>query len=178
MGSAADLANIRRPAQAGALLESGTEVASTASKTAAPSDGGPVATKSRKKLLMVLCAGLCALAVGLYMLLGPGAKAEETAAEKPEPGEVLQLEPITMNLADGRLLKVGLAMQLVAEPKEAEVSGSVALDEAISFLGQHTYAQLAVPAGREAAKQELSKRVSKRYHEDVLEIYFTDFVMQ
>lgn len=154
------------------------QVATTTSKAAAASEGSAVAAKSRKRLLTVLIAGGCALLVAWYMLVGPGAKAEEKVAEKPKPGEVVQLEPITMNLADGRLLKVGLAMQLVYEPKEKEVSGSVALDEAISFLGQHTYAQLAVPASREAAKQELSKRVSKRYHGDVLEIYFTDFVMQ
>ena len=154
------------------------EVATTASKATAAPSSSALPTQSRKKLVMLLVAGLCALLVAVYVLIGPGAKAQEKTAEKPTPGEVVQLEPITMNLADGRLLKVGLALQLVAEPKEAEVTGSVALDEAISFLGQHTYAQLAVPATREAAKQELSKRVSKRYHGDVLEIYLTDFVMQ
>lgn len=153
-------------------------MATTANKAAATPDGSAVPTKSRKRLITLVVAALCALLVALYMFIGPGAKAQEKTADKPVPGEVVQLDPITMNLADGRLLKVGLAMQLVAEPKEAEVTGSVALDEAISFLGQHTYAQLAVPATRQAAKQELSKRVSKRYHGDVLEIYFTDFVMQ
>jgi flagellar FliL protein len=153
-------------------------VATTASRAAATPDGSAVPTKSRKRLVTLVVAALCAVLVALYMFVGPGAKAQEKTVEKPVPGEVVQLEPITMNLADGRLLKVGLALQLVAEPKEAEVTGSVALDEAISFLGQHTYAQLAVPATRQAAKQELSKRVSKRYHGDVLEIYLTDFVMQ
>lgn len=153
-------------------------MATTASRAAATPDGSAVPTKSRKRLVTLVVAALCAVLVALYMFVGPGAKAQEKTVEKPVPGEVVQLEPITMNLADGRLLKVGLALQLVAEPKEAEVTGSVALDEAISFLGQHTYAQLAVPATRQAAKQELSKRVSKRYHGDVLEIYLTDFVMQ
>ena len=84
-----------------------------------------------------------------------------------------------MNLADGRLLKVGLALQLPLEPAgKEEVTGSVALDEAISFLGEHTYEQLAVPAARQAVKAELSERVAKRYHDEVLEVYFTEFVMQ
>ncbi len=137
--------------------------------------------KRKKKLVLVLVPLLVALIAGWYLVLGPGS-GNSTAEEKhkePELGEVVALEPITMNLADGRLLKVGLALQLPKEPKsEHEVTGSVALDEAISFLGEHTYAQLAAPAARQEAKKELSHKVAKRYHEEVLEVYFTEFVMQ
>ena len=61
---------------------------------------------------------------------------------------------------------------------EHPVSGSVALDEAISFLGSHTMAQLTPPEARQKAKAELSARVAERYHSEVLEVYFTEFVMQ
>jgi flagellar FliL protein len=138
-----------------------------------PAEGG------RKKIVLIALP-LLALIAGWYFLLGPGGGGASSAAaeEKPKPGAVLELEPITMNLADGRLLKVGLALQQVYEPKEYELTGSKALDEAISYLGAHTYDQLAVPAGREAAKDELSRRVAERYHGDVIEVYFTEFVMQ
>ncbi len=131
--------------------------------------------KSKKKLVLVVAPLLVALVAGWYLVLGPGSgksKAEEKHT-KPELGEVVALEPITMNLADGRLLKVGLALQLPKEPQDPEhpVTGSVALDEAISFLGEHTYAQLAAPAARQEAKKELSHRVAERYHEEVLEVY-------
>ena len=59
-----------------------------------------------------------------------------------------------------------------------ELNGSVALDEAIAYLGEHTYDQLAAPGARQAAKTELSHRVAERYHHDVMEVYFTEFVMQ
>jgi flagellar FliL protein len=139
----------------------------------------PAPTGGRKKILL-LAAPLLALVAGGWFVLGPGAGTGEAVAEAPEPGVVLELEPITMNLADGRLLKVGLALQVVAEPtgSHGEVTGAVALDEAISYLGGHTYDQLVAPATREVAKQELSKRVYERYHHDVLEVYFTEFVMQ
>lgn len=117
-------------------------------------------------------------AAAWYFLMGPGPGAKEPEAKAVVAGEVLALEPITMNLADGRLLKLGLALQLVAEPAEEEVSGSMALDEAISLLGEHTYDQLSASAARDAAKGELSQRVADRYHGDVLEVYFTEFVMQ
>lgn len=137
--------------------------------------------KGGRKKIVVIAVPLVALVAGWYFLMGPGGGTTEAEAEakEPVPGEVLELEPITMNLADGRLLKVGLALQANAEPSsDHEVTGAVALDEAIKFLGEHTYAQLAEPAGRQAAKDELSHRVAERYHHDVLEVYFTEFVMQ
>ncbi len=150
-------------------------------KTApAPAANAAEAPKGKKKLVVIVVPLLLVLVAAWYFVLGPGSGA--AAEEKPEKvklGEVIALEPITMNLADGRLLKVGLALQLPDPPKsDHEVNGSVALDEAITFLGEHTYAQLAQPAARQEAKKELSHRVAERYHEDVLGIYFTEFVMQ
>ena len=155
-------------------------MAKTAAAPAA--DATAEAPKAGKKKLVVIGVPLLlALVAAWYFVLGPGSggsEAEEKPKE-PELGEVVALEPITMNLADGRLLKVGLALQLPLEPAgEEEVTGSVALDEAIAFLGEHTYAQLAAPAARQEVKAELSERVAKRYHEEVLGIYFTEFVMQ
>jgi flagellar FliL protein len=150
-----------------------------AKTAAAPAETADAAKGGRKKLVLMLVPVLLAVVAAWYFVLGPGSSAAEKEPAKPQPGEVVALEPITMNLADGRLLKVGLALQLPLEPaSEHEVSGSVALDEAIAFLGEHTYAQLAAPAARQEAKKELSQRVAERYHSDVLEVYFTEFVMQ
>ncbi len=137
-----------------------------------------------KKLVMVVVPVLLVLVAAWYFVLGPGSG--KSKAEEPKEvalGEVVALDPITMNLADGRLLKVGLALQLPLEPPaggggHGEFSGSIALDEAIAYLGEHTYAQLAAPAARQAVKKELSHRVNERYHSAVLEVYFTEFVMQ
>jgi flagellar FliL protein len=149
-----------------------TKAAEAATDPVAPDSG-------KKKKLVIIAVALVAVAGAWFLLLGPGSGKGEAEAAEPVPGEVVALEPITMNLADGRLLKVGLALQLPLESSgHGELNGSVALDEAISFLGEHTYAQLAVPEGRQKAKAELSKRVYERYHHEVLEVYFTEFVMQ
>ena len=153
-----------------------------ATTAAAPAETADAAKGSTKRLVMIVVPVLLLVVAAWYFVLGPGSGGS-SAEEKPkevELGEVVALEPITMNLADGRLLKVGLALQLPLEPASGhgEVSGSVALDEAIAFLGEHTYDQLAAPAARQEAKKALSKRVSERYHHDVLEVYFTEFVMQ
>jgi flagellar FliL protein len=153
-----------------------------AKTAAAPAETADAAKGGKKKLVVVVVPVLLAVVAAWYFVLGPGSGGS-SAQEKPvEHGEVVALDPITMNLADGRLLKVGLALQLPLEPPagsgHGEFSGSVALDEAIAFLGEHTYDQLAAPAARQAAKKELSHRVNERYHSGVLEVYFTEFVMQ
>lgn len=154
----------------------GKKAVEDAAATEEPAGGG------KKKLLLIGGGAAVALALAWFLLLGPGSGGAAPAeAAEPVAGEVVTLEPMTMNLADGRLLKVGLAIQL-EEAEEAEEgrpwSGAKALDEAISVLGGLTYEQLTAPGGREKAKQELSTRVVERYEHGVMGVLFTEFVMQ
>ena len=147
--------------------------------------------KSRKKLLVIGAVVLVLLAVGAFV--GKGLLSAPSVPE-PDPktvaGSVVTLAPITMNLADGRYLKLTLALQLskAASPVAGGVDGAAgqvptldgakALDAAIGVLGQHTYAQLIAPGGRADAQKALAAQVKKRYNGDVLGVYFTDFLMQ
>lgn len=148
----------------------------TAPAPEAPTAEAAAGGRSRKKLLLAVPVVLAVLAAAWFLLLRPGG-AEEAPAK--EPGEVMELEAITMNLSDGRLLKVGLALQWSKDAGgHGTPSGAAALDEAITFLGAHSMQQLLDPAAREEAKAQLSERVSERYHHEVLEVMFTEFVMQ
>lgn len=144
------------------------------------------ASRSKKKLFLVGAVVLAAL-VGGYVTVSAGGEAEAgQAVEEPQapvPGEVVTLEPITLNLSDGRFLKVGLALQLVEGtpvPGPAEVAGfaAPALDDSISLLGALSYGELVAPGGRDTAKQALSERISARYEGVVMGVYFTELVMQ
>lgn len=146
---------------------------------------GEAGTGKKKKLL----GGLAALALlgGGYVVTSGGGSADaaEPAEEvaEPVPGAVVTLDAITLNLADGRFLKVGIALQLVEgapAPAEADVAGfaAPALDEAISTLGAMSYQDLVAPGGRDAAKAALSTQIAERYEGDVLGVYFTELVMQ
>jgi flagellar protein FliL len=155
--------------------------------------------KSRSNLVpaVIIAIGLVA---GGFLMGGKGsapatvpASADEHVEEpepEPEPGSTMVLDPITLNLADGRYLKVALALVLA---KDAHVGGggghgggevdtaafsAKALDETITVLGARTYPDLRGPDGRAAAKEVLTERIAERYHGDVLEVYFTEFVMQ
>jgi flagellar FliL protein len=104
------------------------------------------------------------------------------ACTPPEPGAVFALEPITLNLSDGRYLKLGLALQLGSEADaaafEAEDHGAPALDVAIGLLGARRYDELIDPVRRDEIKADLARQIAARYEGEVLGLYFTEFVMQ
>ncbi|MFC5997318.1 flagellar basal body-associated protein FliL [Quadrisphaera sp. GCM10027208] len=155
---------------------------STPTATAPDEETGAVTTPNRRRRLVVVggVVLVVVLAAAWWFLLRPSD--EVHAEEAPQPGAVTTLEPITLNLADGRLLKVGLALQLPlsegGDEAEAEVNGAVALDQAITYFSGKTYDELIGTDGRQAAKAELSAQVAERYHGEVLEVYFTQFLMQ
>jgi flagellar protein FliL len=96
---------------------------------------------------------------------------------KPIPGAVVKLDEITINLAGGHFLKLGLSLQATANAGE-DVSGAKALDAAIDLFSNKTIKDLATREGRESAKAALVKRVSELYEGKVYDLYFTDYVMQ
>lgn len=154
-------------------------------------DGSEEPKKSRKKLIIVAAVLLAVLAVGAFvakgLLAGPSAPVPDP---KTVAGSVITLSPITLNLADGRYLKLTLALQLsragspvvgsvdAAAALVPALDGAKALDAAIGVLGQHTYGELIGPGGRERAQKALSAEVKKRYPGEVLGVYFTEFLMQ
>lgn len=145
-------------------------------------------SKGRSKLVPAVVVALLLAGGGYFLTSGSGgdtAAVAGEAVELPAPvlGEVVALEPVTLNLADGRFLKVGLALQLIEGAAAVDAAGvagfaAPALDEAISVLGARSYAELVAPGGRDSVKQALSERVAARYEGDVLGVYFTEFVMQ
>lgn len=151
-------------------------------------EAGESGGKGRSKLVPAVVVVLLLAAGGYFVTSGGGDDAAAVAGEAVEApvpvlGEVVALEPVTLNLADGRFLKVGLALQLVEGAAAVDAAGvagfaAPALDEAISVLGARSYAELVAPGGRDAVKQALSERVAARYEGDVLGVYFTEFVMQ
>jgi flagellar FliL protein len=130
--------------------------------------------KSKKKLLLII--GLVVVLLGggggAYFFLGGGG-----APAAPKAGVVLPLDAININLAEGHYLKVGIALQVIEAPAH-EPDGSQALDLMISKLSNRTVAELSSAKNREKVKAELLKEIEHAYHDDVMDVYFTEFVMQ
>ena len=125
--------------------------------------------KGKLILVLVLVVGV-ALGAAWFFLVRPSGDAE------PKPGEVAPLEAIQVNLSDGHYLRLGLALQLVEGAHE--VDGSMALDAAIEVFSGKEVGDVNRPAEREHLRKELEELLHERYHDEVIDVYFTEFVTQ
>lgn len=125
--------------------------------------------KGKRVVVLVLVVAL-ALGAAWFFLIRPSGDAE------PKPGEVAPLEPIQVNLADGHYLRLGIALQLVEGAHE--IDGSKALDAAIEVFSGRPVGDLNRPAEREHLRHDLEELLHERYHDEVLDVYFTEFVTQ
>ncbi|GGO77947.1 flagellar basal body-associated FliL family protein [Nocardioides deserti] len=124
----------------------------------------------RKKLVLLLVVVLLAAGSAWWFLLRPSGEAE------PEPGEVLVMDPVQVNLADGHYLSIGIALQLVEGAAHAD--GSKALDTTIELFSGREPDELVKVKTRHALKEQLVEELDHRYHGEVLDVYFTQFVTQ
>ncbi len=81
------------------------------------------------------------------------------------------------SLAGGHYLKIHLALQATADAGET-LDGSQALDLTVAQFSNLNLADLASTEGRTKAKEKLLTAVEKAYEDKVMDIYFTEFVMQ
>jgi flagellar FliL protein len=142
----------------------------TKGETAQAAKGG-----GKLKLIIGAVAVLALLGGAYQFVLAP--KSAKAAPPKPTPGAVVKRDAITLNLAGGHFLKLGLSLQASADAGE-DVSGAKALDAAVEEFSGKTVSELSTRAGRDKAKAELVKAVSKLYEDKVYDVYLTDFVMQ
>lgn len=142
-------------------------------------DGAP---KSKKKLIILVAVFAVAGAAYLFVL-----KPKPAAPTEPVPGAVVKLDPLTLNLEGGHYLKLSMALQFTEAASGGggghgggaeEPDGSQALDLAIAQLSNKKIAELNSAAARDKAKAHLLEAVAEAYHHDVMDIYFTEFVMQ
>lgn len=150
----------------------------------------PPPPSSAKKSPMLPAAIVAVAVLGAAFLLRGGNESPATTASADsttsttaahaDPSHVATLEPITLNLADGRFLKVGLALQLAAgtEVEDAAGFGAPALDLAIEQLTGYSSKDLASATGKNEAKDRLSEKLLEIYGGKVTGVYFTQFVMQ
>jgi flagellar FliL protein len=134
----------------------------------APAKGG------KKKMIIILVVVLLAVGAGAYFFLGTSSG----KAAAPEPGVVLTVDPIAVNLAGGGYLKIGIKMQLTADVGEKdEPDTGKATDLIISTFSQAKLAD--VIGARDALKSSLQQKIIKAYGKDVvMGIYYTDYVTQ
>ncbi len=132
----------------------------------------PAARGKKGKILVVLLVLVVAGVATWWFMLRPA-----SADEAPHPGDVVKLDAIQVNLADGHYLRIGVALQATDEVKK-EIEGSKALDATIELFTGQSMDRLAQKPYREGLRTKLVHRLEKAYEGDVMGVYFTDFVTQ
>ena len=154
--------------------------------------------KPGKKKTIIIAAGAALLLAGgtgggVWFMTKDAAAATAVVEEKLVPGAVTPVDAISINLADGRYLKLGIALQGV-QAEEAAAHGASdgpdvnkALDLMITTFSGASMEELSKPEVREQKKLELQEKIIHAYeekaedgttHKTVMGIYFTQFVMQ
>lgn len=136
--------------------------------------------KPKKLVLIVAAVAVLAIAGAAYLfLLKPKGEAGPAAEPAPVAGEVVVIDAVSVNLADGHYLRLGLGLQFIeGAGGHGSLDTSQALDLAIALFSGHTVAEVSDPATRDALKAELVTELSHAYHGDVMDVYLTDFVTQ
>jgi flagellar protein FliL len=130
--------------------------------------------KGKKKLIIIVVLVLVLGGVGYKFTLGKSG----TPVKPPlVAGKVVPLESINLNLAGGHYLKLGLALQATTLAVE-DPDGSKALDIAIDLLSNRSLTDLATTPARNKLQQELVTKVNEAYEDEVMDVYFTEFVTQ
>jgi flagellar FliL protein len=116
----------------------------------------------KKKIVLIAPLVVLVAAAGWFFFLRGGDSAAAEKLPAPEAGEMIEVDPITINLAGGHFLKVGMGLQVVKGAHEAP-SSAKALDLAISQFSGKTIAELSSAEGREKNKAELTARIKLAY---------------
>lgn len=142
--------------------------------TQVPAEEGTEKKGGKKKLLMILVLVLAVAAAAWFFLLKPAG--DEGEAAEPVAGEVVPLEATQINLAGGHYLRVGIALQLVEGAHDLD--GSQAMDAMITVFSNRELREVVDKKNREKLRTELAEMVDHRYHGEVMDVYFTEFVTQ
>ena len=146
-------------------MRTSTEQAEVSGDASPAKQGGG----KRKLIVVALLVVLLAGSAWWFVLRKP-------ADAAPKPGEVVAIDPIQVNLAEGHYLSIGIALQAVDGAEEMD--GSKALDAVIALYSGRSVEELNRPKVRIQLKKELEHELAERYEKEVMAVYLTQFVTQ
>lgn len=135
-------------------------------------DGTDQPKRSGAAKLFAALIVIGAIAAAYYFFFMKPAAAED----QPAKGEVITLESVQVNLAEGHYLKVGVALQMSEDAEETE--GAEAVDAIIDTFSGARMEDVLKPGGREDARKVLIQKIAEVYDGDVIDVFYTDYVAQ
>ncbi|MGE5238716.1 MAG: flagellar basal body-associated protein FliL [Chloroflexota bacterium] len=144
---------------------------------------------SRKKLFIILCAGVSAPLAGgvlgyFHLLVGKGKSAGPGHAEAKMNTKValVALDPFVLNLAEqGKFLKMSVQLEMNDGSYQQTVNVRIPLlrDATRTRVSSKSADSVSSPEGKFQLKDELLLRENQVMGRDVFKnLYFTEFIMQ
>lgn len=161
------------PARVASAKPSAVKTAGKGGAGTTPDEQEAKGKGGKKKLILIVLILVIAGVAGKFLLMPSGPK--KPAA--PKPGPVVQLDEMTVNLAGGHFLRLQVAIETVAGSKPIEENAK-AQQDIITVFSDRKMTDLAGETARNAAKDELVKLLQKDYPKQVMDVYYTAFVMQ
>jgi flagellar basal body-associated protein FliL len=143
-------------------------------------DGAAAAAGGKSKLKLIVVAVLMLVVAGAaakFLLLAPAKSTGPKAAPKPEAGPVMPLDDMTLNLQDNHFLRVSIGLVTIKGSK-AIVDTSEAKQAIVDEYSNKSVVDLTGLKARDRARQELVKQLGKAYPMQIMDVYYTGFVMQ
>lgn len=157
-------------------------VRGTGAPKPAPAPEPPPRRPRRKRAMILAIVAVIALGTagaawagwipGIDGAASPSPAAEPTA----EPGETVDIEPVSLNLADGHYLRIGFTLQLTADA--AEVSDAAVKDIVIDLFSGRSVADINDETTRAELKETLLALLNDAFEGTVMNLYYTDYVTQ
>ena len=184
---------------------SNATVDTTTTETAAPTQSKvgfgvimlPVLLSTVLTLGVVVVGGLYLIRSGKLGAVTQSASAQPAVAPiivvAPPASHVLALEPMIVNLSDAgghSYLRASVSLRIKDEekpekreekrdPKAIDTVSTELRDTTLAVLSRHTSDELLLPDGRKTLKKALEREYKEHNTEiPVLEVYFTDFLVQ
>jgi flagellar FliL protein len=144
----------------------------TATEADAPENAPKKSIFKSKKFIMIVVAVLAVGGIG-YKMFGP------KKVVPPAGGEVVALEPTTLNLRGGHYLKVAISIQLVKGKATAEEFPTAeAAQLLIEEFTDRSASALLSGKKRNALFADLKKEIKSAYDGEVFDVFRTEFVTQ
>jgi len=157
--------------QSGARDAGGSGTNADASGPAKASKGLRARLTSKKFIMAVVL--LLAVAGGAYKFLAP------QPVVPPTGGDVVALDPTTLNLDGGHYLKIAISVQLVKGKASAtDFATSKAAELTIDEFSNRTVGSLSSNAARKKLTSDLLSKVKAAYPGEVFDVFLTQFVTQ
>jgi flagellar FliL protein len=136
----------------------------------------PARKKSKKVKIIALVGGLLLFgAVAKFTVLAPSASGAGPA--KPPPGPVIAMDELTLNLNGGHFLRLKMSLT-TAKGTSAELDVTDGVQAVIDEYSNRSVTSLTGKVARDKAKGELLAELQKIYPKKLLDLTYTEFVMQ